>query len=46
MIAVPHPRLGVDGLADRAEQTDRGQIELLRDLRPSFMNERIAVGAV
>ena len=30
--AVPHPRFGVDGLADRTEQTDRRQIELLRDL--------------
>ena len=31
-LAVPHPRLGVDRLADRAEQAQARQVELLRDL--------------
>ena len=31
-LAVPAPRLGVDRLAHRAEQPDRGEVELLRDV--------------
>jgi hypothetical protein len=46
VLAVPHPRLGVDRLADRAEDPQRGQVELRRDLAPHFMKVRIAVGAV
>ncbi|MBG9885387.1 hypothetical protein ABE10_02050, partial [Bacillus toyonensis] len=30
-LAVPHPRLGVDGLADRAEHAQAGQVVLPRD---------------
>src|SRR5690606_9391032 len=31
VLLVPQPRLGVDGLADRSEQPDRGEVELGRD---------------
>src|SRR5699024_8397601 len=39
VIAVPAPRLGVDGLADGAEQPDRGQVVPGRDL-PAPLHER------
>jgi hypothetical protein len=43
---VPHPRLGVDGLADGAEQAQRRQVVALGLLAPHFMKVRMAVGAV
>ena len=47
VLAVPDPRLGVDRLADRPEQPQRGQVVRLRGMSsPHFMNVRIVVGAV
>ena len=47
VLPVPDPRLGVDRLADRAEQPQRRQVVARRGTRsPHFMNVRIAVGAV
>ena len=33
LLAVPHPRLGIDGLADRAEQAQRVELVLIDKFR-------------
>ncbi len=46
VLVVPHPRLGVDRLAHRAEQSKRREVVTGRLVSPHFMNVLIAVGAV
>ena len=46
VLVIPHPCLGVDRLADAAEQAQRRQVVLGRSSSPHFMHARIAVGAV
>ena len=31
--AIPHPSLGIDGLADRAKQAQAAQVVAIRDIR-------------
>ncbi|GAA2932672.1 hypothetical protein GCM10020221_30600 [Streptomyces thioluteus] len=46
VLAVPDPCLGVDGLADGAEDAQAGEVVPGRDVVAHFMAARIAVGAV
>jgi hypothetical protein len=46
VLVVPHPGLGVDGLAHRPEEPELRQVVLLRPLPPPRMKARMAVGAV
>ena len=46
LLAIPHPRFGVDGLADGAEESKRSSLNFSTCWSPHFMKARIAVGAV